>query len=424
MELKSPRVQGYHSAVSISSDPRKGRKLVANERIPAGSDVLIERPLSFSLQFDEWPLRCHWCFRSSSNLIVCGGCDVARYCTAACQQQAAASHEHECAALGSGTRPESDVDRTLAGLMRSIYDSPEDDEFDKLFSGKFDSMTRSDFRKQLPTILKLAGSAASRMSPDYCIDVCCRYLINSFLIMTDSMTRIGMGFYLKAALLNHSCCPNCWTKFDGSTVRIRTLCDIAPGDELTISYIELNQSRAERQKDLGGNYFFDCDCDRCERELVTESAAVIVSPKARMSMLSLKQQVFAARDEGNWRRCKALALDLLEEQQDSLETHDPEITETLNILISTCEQLKHMNGAKQHCLAKLEISRACYPKVHPEIAFQLLQLGKIELINQDTADAIGHFKECLGMLQTTHGDGDLINTVSQYIAIATLKAGK
>lgn len=38
------------------------------------------------------------------------------------------------------------------------------------------------------------------------------------------------------------------------------------GEPLTITYIDLEQPRASRQAALQRNFFFSCECDRCERE--------------------------------------------------------------------------------------------------------------------------------------------------------------
>ncbi|POW13371.1 hypothetical protein PSTT_03823 [Puccinia striiformis] len=46
-------------------------------------------------------------------------------------------------------------------------------------------------------------------------------------------------------------------------VEMRAMREIAPGEELTISYIKLVQSREKRQKKLHGTYGFHCGCSLC-----------------------------------------------------------------------------------------------------------------------------------------------------------------
>jgi SET and MYND domain-containing protein len=62
-----------------------------------------------------------------------------------------------------------------------------------------------------------------------------RYCTNAFSIWNDALESIGIGIYLGAALLNHSCEPNCWTFFNGRTLQLRTLCKIAPGQVSSVT---------------------------------------------------------------------------------------------------------------------------------------------------------------------------------------------
>ena len=53
------------------------------------------------------------------------------------------------------------------------------------------------------------------------------------------MDACALAMYLGVALLNHSCDPNCWTYFEqgGRRLQLRTLRAVAPGEPLTISYV-------------------------------------------------------------------------------------------------------------------------------------------------------------------------------------------
>ena len=55
-------------------------------------------------------------------------------------------------------------------------------------------------------------------------------------------TVIGSSLDLFAALINHSCEPNSAVFFEGPELRLRSGQAIAPGEEITISYIDPNQS--------------------------------------------------------------------------------------------------------------------------------------------------------------------------------------
>ena len=62
---------------------------------------------------------------------------------------------------------------------------------------------------------------------------------NAFSTYTELMDACALAMYLGVALLNHSCDPNCWTYFEqgGRRLQLRTLRAVAPGEPLTISYV-------------------------------------------------------------------------------------------------------------------------------------------------------------------------------------------
>lgn len=81
----------------------------------------------------------------------------------------------------------------------------------------------------------------------------------------------GSALYALQSVCNHSCDPNAMPSFPYSNSQL-VMCavrDIAPGDEILISYLEecvLERSRHSRQKILRENYLFTCHCPKCEAE--------------------------------------------------------------------------------------------------------------------------------------------------------------
>ncbi|WAQ87456.1 hypothetical protein PtA15_8A360 [Puccinia triticina] len=65
--------------------------------------------------------------------------------------------------------------------------------------------------------------------------------------------------------LNHDCRPNVGYVFNNVTLQVEmhALREIAPGEELTISYIKLVQSREKRRAKLHHTYGFHCGCSQC-----------------------------------------------------------------------------------------------------------------------------------------------------------------
>lgn len=98
----------------------------------------------------------------------------------------------------------------------------------------------------------------------------------------------GSALYAMASFFNHSCCPNvqtwhpgalecacnlCWitpTTDNGATVACIAARDIAPYEQLTISYIDNDAPVQQRQHQLHWGYGFHCSCPVCQEELDDE----------------------------------------------------------------------------------------------------------------------------------------------------------
>lgn len=90
--------------------------------------------------------------------------------------------------------------------------------------------------------------------------------INSFNVLDNELNSLGTAIYLGASICDHSCRPNAVATFVGTTLEIHALAPMATlnWSKIRISYIDLVQPTALRQKELNDNYFFCCDCDRCK----------------------------------------------------------------------------------------------------------------------------------------------------------------
>lgn len=76
---------------------------------------------------------------------------------------------------------------------------------------------------------------------------------------------IGIAFYPKIALLNHSCDPDVLPLYIGSKLILKSSRDLAPGSEVAFSYGPTYQKMpyVERQTTLSNNFFFTCQCSAC-----------------------------------------------------------------------------------------------------------------------------------------------------------------
>ena len=85
----------------------------------------------------------------------------------------------------------------------------------------------------------------------------------------------GCGLYLEASTANHSCSPNATHTFNGRVLSLRCIKPIEKGEEITVGIIELHRDSITRQNSLRASYFFECRCDRCTSEGVSEEDAML-----------------------------------------------------------------------------------------------------------------------------------------------------
>lgn len=91
------------------------------------------------------------------------------------------------------------------------------------------------------------------------------------LVQTEWMKNLtveGTGLFEVANSMNHSCQPNCAVVHcdNDHTIAIVSKIPIQHGTELTISYIDENLPKAERQAKLKEFYDFNCACPKCTSE--------------------------------------------------------------------------------------------------------------------------------------------------------------
>lgn len=99
-----------------------------------------------------------------------------------------------------------------------------------------------------------------------------RLTMNGFTICNAEQEALGVGVYLNASMINHSCRPNAVQSFwfSGSDrhhppmLQITMCRNTKKGEEITISYCDASAPRHDRRKGLKKNYNFLCDCALCQ----------------------------------------------------------------------------------------------------------------------------------------------------------------
>jgi hypothetical protein len=134
--------------------------------------------------------------------------------------------------------------------------------------------------------------------------------VNAFTAVNGDFTvTIGVGLYLRAAAINHSCEPNCCQSFvvgDGVSpsphLLVRSTRDIVPGEEITIAYVDVGRPTATRRRELQASYGFFCTCARCSASNRSDDAGLLCGHAGCAGALDLMESdVFRAWKSGGVR---------------------------------------------------------------------------------------------------------------------------
>ena len=287
---KSVPTYGAEDAFFIGATARSGRGAYAARALAANEAIISrETPLMWHRTMDNARSRCEWCLRASAGGATCESCADARrlaygdfekthgvdlieleaYCekngglkfpliTARAASMIASGAlnkstlEWLCAANDVETNPPAQWLEECDVLRRAFGDAGKDIITPAWYAGITSRLHLNSFRVEIPV-----DAAAS--TTDF------KDVLSAGLDAITQGTASGSAVYKYVSLLNHSCAPNCHTHWENgdSSLTIRALREIAPGEELTITYVDADSPRDARRARLANSYAFDCACSRC-----------------------------------------------------------------------------------------------------------------------------------------------------------------
>lgn len=329
-------------------------------------------------------------------------------------------------------------------VLASCLSSPQQQEQFRSLVSHSDTLSPqllADVAQQVPVIQKLVGSAnvdetRSTLEPSvFGKEIYARSMCNSITIWTDTLERVGMGLYVQASRLNHSCQPNCWTCFHGNNLFVRTLRKIQPEEELTISYIDLCTHYAARQQMLQEQYHFTCACARCTNE--RDNSSNNNSSNVPAELVTQAHATLRAADEmANEETRIAQAIQLLLQLQQQLQqlpqvqnnnSSNDWVAVTNTKLYKKLEQLYTAQGkwqeARDACKVALEWMRnTVYGpiSIHPDVVLQLVSLGKLEFKLKNYADSLKLLRGAIMVMSLTYGEEggkEIKGTVSEFVSL-------
>ena len=234
--------------VALGRDAWGGRSIVAERDLLAGELVLRERAFAYDLLPSHRDgARCDTCFAPGDSLQRCAGCKQRYYCSTACQRLhwTVGGHKANCKFEKRGRSLDPSVSLCAALLRR---ESAAAANTTKTKSKKTKEKTILPPAAAWSDVLALTGrewpppvkvvepmeieieisaeasdaellAAASEVADvDHSflppIELLALFRSNNFAITTDTLVAAGSGVFPAAALLNHSCAPNCVVTFD------------------------------------------------------------------------------------------------------------------------------------------------------------------------------------------------------------------
>ncbi|EEH10126.1 MYND finger family protein [Histoplasma capsulatum G186AR] len=272
---KEPRAESRQT-------PDKGLGLFATSQI-LPRDNIFAIIANFATVLDTARLHdtCSNCFvtvgdelNPDLSLKACAGCHVVKYCGKKCQIESwAASHKKECkiykqcqprilpmnarAILRIISQPDNKVSKEIYDTHHAVF---------RTLGHHFSKMDeRGGEQAHRITVSAEALKAISNTEVELSTLVVyfAKLETNAFTLTNQYFDRIGLCLLPFAAYINHSCEPNAYIGFDGQVMYLKALQDIAPDEEIFISYTDNTEPLKTRQTELQLRYFFECKCPKC-----------------------------------------------------------------------------------------------------------------------------------------------------------------
>ena len=142
---------------------------------------------------------------------------------------------------------------------------------------------------------------------------------HSIVDLVGSSSVVGLGLYPRVSLLNHSCVPSCHyaaTMYGALEVRARTA--LAEGEELSVHYCDLYETREERGRQLLREKGFVCRCSRCTEDIrrsVDRLVGGVYCPCDRTRKRAAESDASAARSRAAPKRRGLSREDVAEEMR-------------------------------------------------------------------------------------------------------------
>ena len=236
-------------------------------------------------------------FICSDSLRKCSECKKMYYCNKKCQTIDWKKHKYECSIYKqSYSEIDFELYRFLLRLYLFIQNNPtlkekkdtlsNDQRFGRSFN---DLMThkeniKSDIKRLLffNMLVQRFNKCGIDFDKEVLFECFCKYVINSLTILDIEFDPIGWGLYIAESMFDHSCGPNATTVYNGINIEVRAFKPITDEDKITIHYYDMKKPKYIRQEYLLNGYYFNCNCQRCCNESLSDCKSKIKNNKSNL----------------------------------------------------------------------------------------------------------------------------------------------
>ena len=428
----------HAAGLRVEEREGRGRVVVAARDFARGAVLVATAPRVAVLQFAQRTLRCAHCWKEEGDvgrLAACSRCKHARYCGAACQKAAwkTGGHRRLCKLLAAAGQlfkamPEDVVDEVVLLLTLALVHGDGlqgDAQIMALESHAADVRSRTAQRwEETVQLAGLVHGLLPEADVDDVAEMLCRFQCNNFALWNGLLAPVAAGIFPVGAMVNHSCWPNAALAYDLEDARgtqtFHALRDIAAGEEICHSYLDMTVTTSARQAQLRDVYHFTCDCWLCSSDAdalaidARKTAVVVDDARVRGQADKLMEQADIALQQSSgassetvdeatrWRlqllgNCLELRLSVLgPEHLDVLRVASQLMTERMLV--------QDWAGSAAVCARICDIYRALLPPSHPLLGLQLFTLGDCAMRSGDERRAFAYHAQALDVLQASRGD--------------------
>ncbi|KAI8882911.1 hypothetical protein K501DRAFT_250465 [Backusella circina FSU 941] len=430
--------------VSIATDTKKGKSVIATADIKPSTTILQEQSFIRQLNPEFKELFCDTCFKElDQEKVRCRkSCEWnIHYCSTACEEEGWTSgHEWLCK-FPELEELNSEVLLAFQGYIKSR--ALNCNELPGLISN-----LNKHTKQELQTYRENAQLLKDHVHDmDMLVKIQAQLKCNTFaikstqsshvegydLVVSRDPVRLGQAVFLNASVLNHACSPNAIVMFDKeqpTLLRVLVTENVSKDQEVTISYgpIASRLKKEERQRLLLEGYYFECDCKDCSDKSVDRASTIYKCQICKKGRLYRNQETCkSCETKPNWNHFikteEAIenSHDLLKKlqlQESILHSDTLAIGETADHLAQRHCMSGDFKTAAKYCQRSMIITRLNYGAVSLETAEEMMKLSSLYFNAQMKKEAINQISATLKLYKelglNDSDDIDELETMMSY----------